>query len=207
MIRVTTPAEFAEVVLTPWLAEFIDLYPDIKVEVIAAERRLDLFRGEADIAIRATKQPREPGIVVRRLADSRWGVYCSDRYAAKHGTPACADDLNDHLLIGADGVLTTLDMFVWLAKVAPRAKIRSVCNTISNMLVAVKTGHGVGALPREIALAQSELIECFPLGEIGRYGWYLIVQEALKDVPRVKAFNQFIVARASALKRLQRRRS
>jgi DNA-binding transcriptional LysR family regulator len=202
VIRVTTPESFAEIVLTPWLAEFIDLYPDIKVEVIATDRRFDLARGEADIAIRATKQPREPGIVARKLADSRWGVYCSHRYAAKHGAPACADDLNDHLFIGADGVLTTLDMFVWLAKVAPRAKIRSVCNSISNMLVAVKTGHGVGALPRE--LAQSELIECFPLPNNGAYGWYLIVREALKDVPRVKAFTQFIAARAGTLKRLQR---
>jgi hypothetical protein len=40
----------------------------------------------------------------------------------------------------------------------------------------------------------------------GGYGWYLIVPEALKDVPRIKAFNQFIVARASTLKRLQDRR-
>jgi DNA-binding transcriptional LysR family regulator len=206
VIRVTTPEEFAEVVLTPWLAEFIDLYPDIKIEVIATERRLDLARGEADIAIRATKQPREPGSVVRKLADAPWAIYCSRRYAAKHGAPACADGLNDHLLIGVDGKLTTVDAFVWLAKVAPRAKIRSVCNTISNMLVAVKTGHGAGALPRDIGIAQSELIECFPLPEITHYGWYLIVPEALKDVPRIKAFNQFIVARASTLKRLQDRR-
>jgi hypothetical protein len=38
------------------------------------------------------------------------------------------------------------------------------------------------------------------------YGWYLITREALRDVPRVKAFNKFIVAQASTLKRLQRRR-
>ena len=202
VIRVTTTEEFAEVVLTPWLAEFIDLYPDIKVEVIATERRLDLARGEADVAIRASQQPREPGILVRKLADSPWALYCSRGYAAKHGAPSCADDLNDHSLIGADGKLTTLAAFVWLAKVAARARVRSVCNTISNMLVAVKTGHGVGALPRDIGIAQSDLIECFPTPDFN-YGWYLITREALKDVPRVKAFNQFIVARANTLRRLR----
>jgi DNA-binding transcriptional LysR family regulator len=203
VIRVTATQEFAEVLLTPWLAEFIDLYPGIKVEVIATERCLDLARGEADIAIRAGKQPRESSILVRKLADCPWGLYCSRGYAAKHGAPTCADDLNDHLLIGADGRLTTLDPFIWLAKAAPRATVRSLCNTISNMLVAVRTGHGVGALPRDIGIAQKDLIECLPMPDFN-YGWYLITREALRDVPRVKAFNRFIVARASMLKRLQR---
>jgi DNA-binding transcriptional LysR family regulator len=205
VIRVTATEEFADVILTPWLAAFIDIYPDIKVEVIATERRLDLGRGEADIAIRATQQPREPGILVRKLADSRWGLYCSRAYAAKHGAPACAADLNDHLVIGADGNLATIDAFIWLGKAAPRARVRTVCSTISNMLVAVRTGHGVGALPRDIGIAQKDFIACFAMPDFN-YGWYLITREALKDVPRVKAFNKFIIAHASTLKRLQRKR-
>src|ERR1700694_4008514 len=56
VIRVTAPAIFAEVVLPPWLSEFIDIYPNIKVEVIAAEQFLDLARGESNIAIRASQQ-------------------------------------------------------------------------------------------------------------------------------------------------------
>jgi DNA-binding transcriptional LysR family regulator len=203
VIRVTTPEIFADVVLTPWLAEFIDLYPDIKVEVIATERFLDLARGEADIAIRASQQPREPGILVRKLADAPWGLYCNRAYAAKHGAPACADDLNHHLLIGADGTLAARDQFVWLAKAAPRVTIRTVCSTISNTLVAIRTGHGVGALPRDIGTAQKDLVECFAMPDFN-YGYYLLTREALRDVPRVKAFNKFIVAHASTLKRRQR---
>src|SRR5580700_11516691 len=203
VIRVTATEIFADVVLTPWLAEFIDIYPDIKVELIATERCLDLGRGEADIAIRASRQPREPGVLVRKLAACPWGLYCSRAYAAKYGAPACADDLNDHLLIGADGNLSTLDPLIWLGKAAPRATVRSVCSTISNTLVAIRTGHGVGALPRDIGIAQKDLNECCSMPDFN-YGWYLITREALRDVPRVKAFNRFIVARASELKRLQR---
>jgi DNA-binding transcriptional LysR family regulator len=203
VIRVTATEMFADVVLTPWLAEFIDIYPDIKVELIATERCLDLGRREADIAIRASHQPREPGVLVRKLAACPWGLYCSRAYATKYGAPACADDLKDHLLIGADGNLSTLDPLIWLGKAAPRATVRSVCSTISNTLVAIRTGHGVGALPRDIGIAQKDLIECCPMPDFN-YGWYLITREALRDVPRVKAFNKFIVARASTLKRLQR---
>jgi DNA-binding transcriptional LysR family regulator len=205
IIRVTAPAIFAEVVLTPWLSEFIDIYPNIKVEVIVAEQFLDLARGEADIAIRASQQPREPGLLVRKLADCPWGLYCSRAYAAKHGAPACKEELNDHLLIGADGPLSARDSHLWLREAAPRASVRTVCSTISTTLVAITTGHGVGALPRDIAMAQKDLIECFPMPDFG-ISYYLLTRESLKNVPRVKAFSKFIVARASTLRRLQRRR-
>ncbi len=179
VIRVTAPTVFADVILTPWLAEFIDMYPDIKVEVIATERCLDVGRGGADIAVRAGRPPREPGILVRKLAACPWGLYCSQAYAAKYGAPTCADDLNDHLLIGMDGQLSTRDPLIWLGKAAPRARIRTVCSTISNTLVAVRTGHGVGALPRDIGIAQKDLVECFSMPDFN-YGWYLVTREALK---------------------------
>ena len=104
-----------------------------------------------------------------------------------------------------DGQLSTRDPGIWLGKAAPRARIRTVCSTISTTLVAIRTGHGVGALPRDIAMAQKDLIECFLMPDFN-YGWYLVTRTALKDVPRVKAFNQFIIAHAGTLKRLQRTR-
>jgi DNA-binding transcriptional LysR family regulator len=140
---------------------------------------------------------------VRKLAACPWGLYCSRTYAAKYGIPACAGDLNDHLVIGAEGHLSTRAPLIWLRKAAPRATVRTVCSTISTTLVAIRTGHGIGALARDIGMAQKDLIECFPMPDFN-YAYYLVTRESLKDVPRVKAFNKFIVARASTLRRLQR---
>ena len=74
VIRVTTPEIIANMMLTPWLAEFMELYPDIKVEVIATDEKLSLTRGEADVALRAGHMPKESGIVVRRLAEKGLAV-------------------------------------------------------------------------------------------------------------------------------------
>jgi len=206
VIRVTAPTIFTDVILTPWLVEFMDMYPDIKVEVIATERRLDLRRGEADIAIRASQQPNGPGLVMRKLAACPWGLYCSPTYAAKHGKPATAGDLNDHILIGADGNLSSFDPLIWLTKTAPHAKIRTASSTISNTLVAIRAGHGVGALPRDIGNSQKDIIECFLMPDFN-FAWYLFIPEELRDVPRVKAFKAFVIDQARMLKRLQRKRS
>src|SRR5258708_1826183 len=74
VIRVTTVEIIANMMLTPWLSEFMDLYPDIRVEVIVTDQRLDLSRGEADIAIRAGYMPTGSGVVVRKLADAPWAL-------------------------------------------------------------------------------------------------------------------------------------
>jgi DNA-binding transcriptional LysR family regulator len=207
VIRVTTIENLASLILTPMLAEFIELYPEVKVEVICTDHRLNLARGDADIAIRAGNLPNEPGIVVRKLADDPWSAYCSPAYAEKHGVPKCGDDLNSHWIIGVEGNFIKLNPFIWLADAAPRAKVRNVCNSGVNMLAAIKAGHGVGLLPK-IAVygAERDLIECFAVPEFDS-GFYLATRSDLKDVPRIRSFSEFIVARMPAAKAILEGRS
>ncbi|HWL86463.1 MAG TPA: LysR family transcriptional regulator [Polyangiaceae bacterium] len=196
-IRLTAPEGVAYFILTPWLGEFMDLYPDIRIEVIATERFLDLARGEADMAIRSSSTaPTETGIVFRRLAPQPCAVYCSQAYAARHGIPKTAAALNEHVVIGADGALEKKGPFAWLAAAAPRATVRHVCSSFVNIVAAIKAGHGVSTLPRLIAANDPELVECFELPDLGRH-FFLITSEALKDLPRMRALHDFIVARAA----------
>jgi DNA-binding transcriptional LysR family regulator len=199
-IRVTTIENVASLILTPMLAEFIELYPEVKVEVICADHRLDLARGDADIAIRAGSLPNEPGIVIRKLADDPWSVYCSPVYAAKHGVPRCSSDLNSHWIIGIEGSFSKLSPFIWLINAAPSARVRHVCNNGPNILAAIRAGHGVGVLPKIAVFgAETDLIECFAAPEFDS-GFYLATRADLKDIPRIKAFSEFIVERIAAAK-------
>jgi DNA-binding transcriptional LysR family regulator len=191
VVRLTTPDALANLLVTPALAEFIELYPDIGVEVIGTDARLDLSRGEADIALRAGKMPSDPGVVVRKLAECPWGIYCSDSYAKKHGMPKSLAEVNDHYMVGPDANLAAYEHFAFIARETPRAKIRSVCSTVMNMVVAIKAGHGVGALPYTLAHGQEGLVECCRFGEL-KYSFYLVTPKVLKDLPRIKAFSDFL---------------
>jgi DNA-binding transcriptional LysR family regulator len=199
VIRVTTLESLANLFLIPLLSEFMELYPDVRVELIATTRPLALARGEADIALRASRAPNQSGTVVRKLADDQWSLYCSRTYAERRGVPRRASELNKHILIGADGDLAKYDPFIWLAKAAPQAMVRSVCSNFANVVAAIKAGHGIGALPSSIGVPP-ELVKCFPMLDF-KYGIYLITRESVKDVPRVKALNKFIAGRARVLKR------
>jgi DNA-binding transcriptional LysR family regulator len=63
----------------------------------------------------------------------------------------------------------------------------------------VKSGHGIAALPSWIGVRQSDLMECFEVPN-SNFGIYLITRESLKNVPCVKAFIKFIMARTPALR-------
>jgi DNA-binding transcriptional LysR family regulator len=202
VVRVTTTESIANTLLTPLLTEFMELHPQIDVEVIAGPGRLDLARGEADIAIRAGRMPPEAGITVRKLADDRWSLFCSRAYAAKHGAPKSPAELNDHVIIGSQGFLTQLDPFIWLARIAPSARVRMAGNTIANALAAILAGQGVGPLPCAVkAFEGADLIECFALPPF-ELGYYLLTRTDIRDLPHIRAFTQFIVSHAPVLKRV-----
>jgi DNA-binding transcriptional LysR family regulator len=201
VLRVTTPEIFANFWLTPWLAAFMDLYPEIQVEVVATDQRLDLMRGEADVAVRAGAMPTDPGLVVRRISDYHWTMCCSKAYAEKYGVPSSGEELNDHFLIGSDGPLAKLAPHSWLAQNAPRAKRRSTCSSVANMIAAVKAGHGVGFVPNTVLTVETDLVECFPLPGC-KYSFYIVMPEAMRDQPRVRVFCDFLIERANDARRL-----
>ena len=110
------------------------------------------------------------------------------------------EELKDHIIIGVDGPLARLGVIAWFANASKGATVRNVCTTVGNLISAVRAGTGVGLLPLPLG-NDCDLIECFDIPQFN-YGYYLVTREALKDVPRVKAFNEFIVGRATVLKHI-----
>ena len=200
VIRVTTPETMANVFLTPCLVEFCQTYPDIRVEVAVSDRQLDLLRGEADVALRGNARPDRSGLVGRKVADVAWGVYCSRDYVRRRGCPRCIEDLNNHTVIGGEGASTFQPGVRWLTEAAPRAEVATRSNSLSNLMVAVKAGLGLGVIPCMVGDLDLDLIRCLPPVEEIQSDIWLITTEALKDVPRIRAFNDFVAGRMAALR-------
>lgn len=203
VVRVTTNESMANAFVTPWLAEFAELYPDIRIQMIVDDRRLDLARGEADVALRAGSRPTDGALVVRKLCVVPWNIYCSQAYAARRGRPASIEALNEHSIIGGEGAFASLPAMRWLRDKAPRATIAAHSNNMSNLIATVKAGLGVTGLPCVDAEAEPTLLRCFgDLPELDSE-LFLVTRAEMKDLPRVRAFTDFISAKiASARDRL-----
>lgn len=204
VVRVTTTELLAMDVLAPLVSALRADHPALQVELIADDRRLDVVHGQVDIAIRVGSVPEEPSVVRRRLGESVWSLYCSASYAERNGVPHTVEQLAGHHIIGGGGDLAGLAPLVALRALAPRADIAIRCNSVPNLIAAVRSGIGVGPLPNWSAHGDETLVAC-PIPEAGsRSDIWLLYHESQRDIPHMKVFREAVAERFSRLRdRLQ----
>ena len=76
-IRVTTNESMANIIPAPAIRQFATRHPVVQIQLAIDGRRLDLTRGEADVALRAGSRPGDHCLVGRLVGQPRWSVYCS----------------------------------------------------------------------------------------------------------------------------------
>lgn len=126
-IRVTCPeAVGVRLLHSPFIAKFNERYPALRVEFIISDKLLDLAKGEADIAIRATA-PYDEALFGRKIADTPWAIYATKAYIERAGTITDVADIARHPV-----ALYDIEQHVtkaWLQSVAPEARVAARCNS------------------------------------------------------------------------------
>ena len=95
LLRVSAPVSFAAGELSPLLPEFLARYPEIRLELDASDRLVDLADEAYDLAIRLTEHPPQ-GLVARPLHGLRRVVCAAPAYLQAHGEPAHPAELARH---------------------------------------------------------------------------------------------------------------
>ena len=198
-LRITTTVGLGSVWLTPRLAEFTELYPQINVTLLLDDRELDLAMREADVAIRL-RRPTQPDLIQRKLFTVHNHLYASTAYVKKYGIPKSVEDLDKHKIVTfgqAPGYLTTVN---WLETAGrPDDDPRPVALRVNNaygLRRAVQAGVGIASLADYIVAADTGLVQIDLPVETPEFDTYFVYPEELKDTKRVTVFRDFIVAKA-----------
>ena len=80
----------------------MNLYPDIRVQLILNDEELDLGMREADVAIRF-QPPSQNDLIRRKLFVVHNHVYASPDYVKKFGAPRTLGDLEHHRILTYGG--------------------------------------------------------------------------------------------------------
>ena len=165
-IRLTASSTFSQLVLVPLLAEFRQSHPDIRIHLLATDRRVDMVENRIDIALRhgrledSTLQCRKVMAVGYRLY-TRPGAFGAERPEALADLPHLLFDLpgwRDGWRL-SDGART--------AEVPARAALMS--DNAASLLRACEAGMGVAALAdwtARDALAAGRLERLLPGWEV-----------------------------------------
>jgi DNA-binding transcriptional LysR family regulator len=199
-LKVTANVSLGGNWLTPRLSEFLEQYPDIKLQVILADDELDLAMREADVALRL-RAPVQADLIRRRLFAVHFHVYAAPEYLKRHGAPRSIAELDKHRLIafGGDipGYLEDINWHITSgrAKNDPRTPVL-VVNSLTAILHAATSGAGVAVLPDYAVDQASTLVQLLPGEAMPHLDCYLVYPEALKQVARVQVFRDFLVSKA-----------
>ncbi|KMO34621.1 LysR family transcriptional regulator [Methylobacterium variabile] len=199
-LKVTTTVGLGTAWLSQRVAEFLDLHPDVRVELILTNEELDLAMREADVAIRL-RRPAQPDLIQRRLFTVHYHVFASLEYVKRFGEPKTIEDLDKHRLVSFGGDQPSYLMAThWLATVGREGRehrtIHFTVNNISALQLAVETGAGIGILPDYVADGNEQLVQVLRDYEMPNLESYLVYAEEMRTVARVQAFRDFLVAKA-----------
>lgn len=200
ILKVTTTVGLGSLWLIQRIAEFLDTYPDVRVELILTNEELDLAMREADVALRL-RRPSQPDLIQRRLFTVHYHVYASTEYIGRFGEPKALADLDGHRLLSFGGDQPTYLLSVHELATAGREgqaprPYHMIVNNIPALRSAVETGAGIGILPDYAVDGNARLVQILRDVEMPMLESYLVYPEEMRGVARVQAFRDFLVAKA-----------
>ena len=97
-LRLSSPMSFGILHLAPLLPALQARYPELTVDMVLDDRKVDLVEEGFDLAIRIGELP-DSSLVARRLGPCRHVVCGSPAYFARNGIPQSPEDLSQHAVI------------------------------------------------------------------------------------------------------------
>ena len=198
-LTITTVRSFGTHWLTPRIQEFMNLNPEIEIELIFDDKELDLSIRQADIGI-FMRRPKQLNYIQRKLVDINYHIYGSTKYLEKYGIPKTTNDLNKHRFIsfgkGSPSPVFNPD---WALKLGNKdnKKRKSIMkvNSVMGLLLAVESGVGLAALPDYLVSQSQNVIKVLSKSEGPITEAHFVYPQSLKNVARVQAFRNFLYSK------------
>ncbi|MFS4460515.1 LysR substrate-binding domain-containing protein [Bdellovibrio sp. HCB2-146] len=165
-LRITAPSLLGSSLLPEVVAEFMKKYPQVKIDLIFADRLVDLISEKVDLAIRAGELE-DSSLVVKKIGVGYFAPVATAGYLKAHGTPTHPKELRDHRCLQ----FTPLGREKWelLNKNKSKVTIPMDQKLVADDLYAIRelalAGEGVALLPTflcETEIRKSKLVRILP---------------------------------------------
>lgn len=197
MLTISTSQTFAGAWLAWHIGGFQLANPARAVKLHASDAVVDFARDEVDVAIRSGLGA-WPGTTADLLLTIDFTPMCSPAFLARHGGTITARQLLDLPLISTDDPWWPW----WLREAgvdAPDTPIRAGVRMDSqaNQGHAAMAGQGIAMLTPFFwrnDMAEGRLVQLFPQLSSRGYGYWLVVPEHRRMVPKIRRFRDWLLS-------------
>ena len=189
-ILVTAPSSsLISTILAPCVAQFHAKQPDVQIDLNVTDGTLDLAKREADVALRAIRNPPEQ-LIGRKVCDIEWYLFASKRYLKKYGHPDSMDDLFQHKLIGANGLFGYVDSYKWFNQKYPDKNFAFKASDLKTISSLAMQSLGIVMLPSDYI--DHTLEKLFKVDPGFNEELWMLIHPDLQRVERIRVFCDFV---------------
>ncbi len=202
LLRIGASVTTGRHLISPLIAEFLKLCPDVRVDLVLSNRRIDIIEEGFDLVIRIGTLE-DSNLIGKHLGVSQRRLYASPAYLSERGAPTTPEALADHdclamrdaqglirwaLRRGATGETVTI---------SPRVEI----NDFPSLRQITLDGGGVGSLPSYLCTTleqEGALVRVLPGWSLPPVDFHALYPSHRGTTPKVRAFLDFIGPRVAA---------
>ncbi|WP_433847434.1 LysR family transcriptional regulator [Acinetobacter proteolyticus] len=194
--RLSVPQAFNIQYLAPYLAEFMQLYPELKLDIESSDHFVNLNNGHYDAAIRMGELP-DSNLISQTIAPNHHYICASPDYLQVYGRPTHPNELLRHrgLLY-----LSREPHAMWQLPVAGKKaffRISPYLRTDSGhqLLEAAKLGLGIAILPSFLAadaICQQQLEVILPEFSPSGGNISVVYRMSNRASPKIQALVDFL---------------
>jgi DNA-binding transcriptional LysR family regulator len=203
-LRIAAPVGLGTVWLTQRLREFMDLYPEIRIDLILNDDQIDLPMRAADVAI-WTREPDNADLIRRPLFTMKVRAFASTQYVRRYGAPQSLADLDRHRIISYNGTpALQLAAISWLETAgrddgaAPRSSAFKA-NSVVAIKYAIRAGIGIGMIPDYMTDGEGDLVTVLTEIDPPSLPILFVYPEELKTSKKVQVLRDFLIAKARGI--------
>lgn len=199
-VRITAVTTIATYTLPKILAALRIEEPEIEIELVATNKRENLLRREADIAIRISR-PTEAGLFARKVGETRFGTYAAHSYLERRPAPKTAEEIMNHDIIGFDTSDIIINGLTKLGLNVDRDFFTFRCDDPVVGWNMVVEGYGIGFNRLEIGEVEPKVSRIELPSTIEPLQIWLVAHSELKTNLRVRRVFDFLAEKLSTTAR------
>jgi DNA-binding transcriptional LysR family regulator len=189
----------------PWLAEFIERYPELELQLDIDKGVIDIEANHHDIywGVGAYLGKLKQGLRSRLLIQSQYGIYASPNYLKKQGIPKTIEDLKKHQVIGylhnqPSNILLTNKTEEGQANEMGYVILEAKVKAVSGLIDLAVAGLGLINLAAEEqaliqAIAENKLVPVMETHWWNNASVYLYYHQVKYQQAKVRAFIDFFI--------------
>ncbi|UVL82848.1 LysR family transcriptional regulator [Pseudomonas sp. B21-028] len=198
ILRISASTSFGQAQLAAAIAEYVNRYPGVSVDLQMLDRTMNLVDERIDLAIRMSNDL-DPNLIARRLTVCRSVICASPGYLREHPAPQRVEDLSRHNCLTHSYVGKSLWHFEQdgeQVSVPVQGNISG--NDASTLLRATMAGAGVAMLPSYQAgahIKSDELVRLLAHAEPRQMNMYAVYASRRHMPSALRSLVDFLVVR------------